>query len=145
MPTDTPGSHFYYHLVAVLQCHFVLLSAATISPKFCEMFHVDDSYFADGGIFFYGRWRNLVKTEWGRGSREVRHLSIIFPPRKHCSQTLLPPSLLSFEEVLHGLSNFLVFNLCCAVLFGPVVLTTAIGPTPPAPDPIRLCFDNDRS
>ena len=64
MHTDSPGTHFYLLPLggSVAVSFFALFSAATISLKFCEMFHVDDSYFADGGNIFHGSWRILVKT-----------------------------------------------------------------------------------
>jgi len=53
MHIDVPHTYFYYHLVAVLQCHFVLCTEATISSGSvkCSMWMIH--IFADGGILFF--------------------------------------------------------------------------------------------
>lgn len=109
MHTDTPRTHF---------SHFVSPLGGSVAVSFCplqcshhfpvEMFHVDDSYCADRGIFFMGEMEEFSNSSWGRvvekwGGAALWHASL--PPS--------PSSLLSVKEVLHGLSDFLVFNLCC--------------------------------
>lgn len=47
-------------------------------PKSCEMWHVDDSYFADGGNF-NERWRNLTKAKSSGGEDVLSGLSHFDP------------------------------------------------------------------
>lgn len=98
MLTDPPHAYFEYHLMAVLQCHVVLCSSATISQNLvkCDIWMI---HFTNGWILSTGG---------------------VFPPCCHLSVLLY-----LFEEVLHEPNYFLVFTLCCGILFGVVAMTTS--------------------
>lgn len=97
MHADAPCTLFYYHLVAVLQCHFVPFGAATISPSSvkCSMIHV------------------LQMERFVSWKVEKR----LTPVGAMTVSGITPSSPLSIEEVLHGPSYFLVFNPCCSCVW----------------------------
>lgn len=77
------------------------------------MLHVQDSFFANGEIYLFFSWKVADFTSTRQSAVEA-------------ISGITPLSLFSVEEVLHGLSYFLVFNLFCTVLVGLVVMTTGI-------------------